>query len=325
MSSSCGSPSLLLPELFAVRGRRLYAIARLSIYESNRRMWAPWVVITVFLLVLAFTHWFLQPPRPAEMGRLYVGTLSLLCSVLLDGDGHDPDAALPADGHPAADDLHGRLQAGAAARADLGPDDRLHGAGDRAGRRLRRDQPGLPVADGRQRRSRRPRRLAVKAEKENRMTDFKLLHEQADQLRTRMPARVPIKGSLSFLDSRGTPHAMGIDVGQEQSMREPRSHIEGATPVDGHLELRHRARSVHAAGPAAAHAQPPHPGRRLSAARHDRSGSSTASTSSPRRSRRAKQAKEQPNLTAATDQPARRGDRAQSGGARPGPRPSTTA
>ena len=46
-------------------------------------MWAPWVVITVFLLVLAFTHWFLQPPRAAEMGRLYVGTLSLLCSVLL--------------------------------------------------------------------------------------------------------------------------------------------------------------------------------------------------------------------------------------------------
>ena len=54
---------LLLIELFAIRGRRLYSIARLSIYESNRRMWAPWVVITVFLLVLAFTHWFLQPPR----------------------------------------------------------------------------------------------------------------------------------------------------------------------------------------------------------------------------------------------------------------------
>src|SRR5439155_17007481 len=73
----------LVSELFAVRGRRLFSIARLSIYESNRRMWAPWVVITVFLLVLAFTHWFLQPPRPAEMGRLYVGTLTLLCSVLL--------------------------------------------------------------------------------------------------------------------------------------------------------------------------------------------------------------------------------------------------
>src|SRR6185312_7829245 len=49
----------------------------------NRRMWAPWVVITVFLVVLAFTHWFLAPPRPAEMGRLFVGTLSLLCSLLL--------------------------------------------------------------------------------------------------------------------------------------------------------------------------------------------------------------------------------------------------
>src|SRR5262249_424858 len=32
---------------------------------------------------LAFTHWFLQPPRPAEMGRLYVGSLLLVCSVLL--------------------------------------------------------------------------------------------------------------------------------------------------------------------------------------------------------------------------------------------------
>ena len=46
-----------------------------------------------------------------------------------------------------------------------------------------------------------------------------------------MAARVPVKGSLSFLDSRGTPHADGIDVGQEQSMTEPRSHIEGATPA----------------------------------------------------------------------------------------------
>ena len=46
-------------------------------------MWAPWVVLTVFLVVLAFTHWFLQPPRPAEMGRLFVGTLTLLCSLLM--------------------------------------------------------------------------------------------------------------------------------------------------------------------------------------------------------------------------------------------------
>src|SRR5947199_8771751 len=46
-------------------------------------MWAPYVVVTVFLVILAFTHWFLQPPRPAEMGRLYVGSLTLLCSLLL--------------------------------------------------------------------------------------------------------------------------------------------------------------------------------------------------------------------------------------------------
>ena len=83
MSSWSGSRGSSVRRAVPVRGRRLYSIARLSIYESNRKMWAPWVVITVFLLVLAFTHWFLQPPRAAEMGRLYVGTLSLLCSVLL--------------------------------------------------------------------------------------------------------------------------------------------------------------------------------------------------------------------------------------------------
>ena len=142
----------------AVRPRRLYAIARLSVYEANRRMWAPWVVITVFLLVLAFTHWFLQPPRPAEMGRLYVGTLTLLCSLLLTVMVTILTPLSLPHGHPAADDLHGGLQAGAPARDDLGPDDRLHGAGDRAGGRLRRDQPGLPVADGRRARSTDDRR-----------------------------------------------------------------------------------------------------------------------------------------------------------------------
>ena len=71
---------------------------------------------------------------------------------------------------------------------------------------------------------------ALRAKKDGRMSDYKLLVEQADQLFTRMQAREPVKGSLSFLDSRGLPHAMGIDVGGDQSMREPRSHIEGATP-----------------------------------------------------------------------------------------------
>ena len=193
-----------------MRGRRLYSIARLSIIESNRKMWAPWVVITVFLLVLAFTHWFLQPPRPAEMGRLYVGTLSLLCSMLLTVMVTILTPLSPADGHPAADDLHGRLQAGAANRADLGPDDRLHGDRDRAGAGLRRDQPGLPLAHRRRNDLTATEQPADQGEEREPMSAVhKLLREQADQLRTRMQARVPIKGSLTFLDSRGTPHADG--------------------------------------------------------------------------------------------------------------------
>jgi hypothetical protein len=220
--------SLLFPESIAVRARRLHSIARLAIYESNRRMWAPWVVVTVFLLILAFTHWFLQPPRPAEMGRLYVGTLSFLCSILLTVMVTIlTPLSLPTD-----------IQQQTIYTVVSKPVRRL----ELIWGRLFGYMALVTVLVGVfgaisliylyftvQRTIRRTEQLAVKAQNENRLTDFKLLKEQAEQLRSRMQARVPIKGSLSFLDSRGTPHAMGIDVGQEQPMKEPRSHIEGAT------------------------------------------------------------------------------------------------
>jgi uncharacterized membrane protein YhdT len=220
---------LLFNEVFAVRGRRLYSIARLSIYEANRRMWAPWVVLSVFLLVLAFTHWFLQPPRVAEMGRLYVGTLSLLCSVLLTVMVTIlTPLSIPTDiqqqtiytvvSKPVRrlELIWGRMIGYMALVTVL-----VVTFGLISLVYLWRTV-GSTITE--------TENLAVKARKEGRMTDFKVLRDQADQLRTRMSARVPIKGSLSFVDSRGTPHAVGIDVGSEQSMREPRSHIEGATP-----------------------------------------------------------------------------------------------
>ena len=55
---------LFLGELFAVRGRRLYSIARVSLDRGeSARCGRPGSCIVVFGLVLAFTHWFLQPPR----------------------------------------------------------------------------------------------------------------------------------------------------------------------------------------------------------------------------------------------------------------------
>jgi hypothetical protein len=218
-----------LREFAALRGRRLYAIARLSVAEANRRMWAPWVVISVFLLVLAFTHWFLQPPRPAEMGRLYVGTLILLCSVLLTAMVTIlTPLSLPTDiqqqtiytvvSKPVRrlELIWGRMIGYMAIVTIL-----IVVFGGISLAYLWRTV-GVTI--------RQIDADAAKAEKENHLTEAKLLREQADQRRTRMQARYPVKGSLSFLDSRGVPHAMGIDVGQEQSMREPRSHIEGATP-----------------------------------------------------------------------------------------------
>jgi uncharacterized small protein (DUF1192 family) len=219
---------LLLYELVALRGRRLYAIARLSIYEANRRMWAPWVVITVFLLVLAFLHWFLQPPRAAEMGRQYVATLSLVCSMLLTVMVTIlTPLSLPTDiqqqtiytvvSKPVRrlELIWGRMIGYMALVTVLMV---LFGFAS-LGYLWRTVRTEITKTED----------AAVKAKTEGRMSDFKLLAEQADQLRTRMRARVPIKGSLSFLDAKGQPHAVGIDVGVDQSLRQPRSHIEGAT------------------------------------------------------------------------------------------------
>jgi hypothetical protein len=217
-------------ELFAVRGRRLYSIAQLSVHEANRKMWAPWVVLIVFGLVLAFTHWFLQPPRAAEMGRLFVATLTLLCSLLLTAMVTIlTPLSLPADiqqqtihtvvSKPVRrlELIWGRMIGFMALVTVLVA---IFG-GISLAYLARTVGTTIKITEA----------AAVKAKNENRTRDSAQLVEQADQLRSRMAARVPVKGSLSFLDSRGTPHAMGIDVGQEQSMKEPRSHIEGSTPA----------------------------------------------------------------------------------------------
>jgi ABC-type transport system involved in multi-copper enzyme maturation permease subunit len=202
----------------------------LSVLESNRRMWAPWVVITFFLVVLAFTHWFLLPPRPAELGRLYVSTLSLLCSLLLTmmvtlltplSLPHDIQyqTIYTVVSKPVRriELIWGRMLGFMALVTML-----VLVFGLISLAYLWRTVGGtIRATDA----------AAIAAAKKNNQVEARLLREQADQLRTRMAARVPVYGLLTFLDSKGTPHLHGIDVGAEQSMREPRSHIEGATPA----------------------------------------------------------------------------------------------
>jgi hypothetical protein len=221
---------LVLGEVVNVRFRRLLAIARLSVIESNRRMWAPWVVITVFLVILAFAHWFLQPPRPAEMGRLFVGAVTFVCSLLLivmvailtplslpQDIQHQTIYTVVSKPVRRLELIWGRMIGFMAIVTVLvlvfGGISLLY---------LSRNVGGAIEAT---------RELARKEAQQGRMTQARQLREQADQLQTRMSARVPVKGSLTFLDSYGNPHFKGIDVGMEQSLREPRSHIEGATPA----------------------------------------------------------------------------------------------
>ena len=52
--------------------------------EAMRRMSAPWVVITLFLVILAFTHWFIRADeRVAGLSKMYVNALSVLTTILL--------------------------------------------------------------------------------------------------------------------------------------------------------------------------------------------------------------------------------------------------
>src|SRR5205085_920479 len=64
---------LMIEELKALRWRRLYSIAWQSVVEANRSNRAPWVVVSVFVVILAFTHWFLRTSdeRDAELSRMF--------------------------------------------------------------------------------------------------------------------------------------------------------------------------------------------------------------------------------------------------------------
>jgi len=217
---------LLLPEVFAMRSRRLYAIAKQSVTEATRRMWAPWVVIVLFAVILAFTHWFLpaSQQRPAELGRIYVGTLSLLCMLLL------------------------TVMVTILAPLSLPQDIQMQTIYTVVSKPVRRLElilgrilgymtivtaltlifGGISLVYLKRNIGGTIDEITAQAAK-IRETDpdrARVLLEQAEQMQTRMSARLPVKGSLTFVDSRGTPTIKGIDVGQELEFR---SHIEGAT------------------------------------------------------------------------------------------------
>lgn len=215
-------------ELTRINPVRSLAIAWLARKEANRRMWAPYVVLTVFLVVLAFTHWFLIPPRPAEMSRLFVGTLTLLCSLLITlMIIFLSPLSLPTD-----------IQQQTIYTIVSKPVSRLELIWGRILGfmtlvtlmigvfgiisyiylyRQVNSTINAVTAEANEIRNVNPLRANQ-------------LDEQAEQLNSRMSARVPVKGSLVFRDSRGTPQIKGIDVGQEL---EYRTHVEGSTPSKG--------------------------------------------------------------------------------------------
>jgi hypothetical protein len=218
--------ALVLVEVLAIRPRRIFAIAKLTVVEATRRMWAPWIVLIVFAVVLAFTHWFLQAPdqRPAEIGRMYINTLTVLCSLLITVMvAVLSPISLPQDiqnqtiytivSKPVRriELIWGRLVGFMSLVTFL-----MVLFGLFSLKYLERNVR-LTILET---------EATAKKLASTDPTRSKQLFEQADQLRTNMSARLPVKGVLTFTDSKGTSTLKGIDVGQEL---EYRSHVEGGT------------------------------------------------------------------------------------------------
>ncbi len=216
---------LLMGEVLRVRPRRLRALAWHNILESNRRMWAPWVVLTLFVVVLAFTHWFLDTDA-AELGRMYVGTLMLFISLVL--------TAMVVILTPLS----------------LPTDIRQHTIYTVVSKPVRRLElvwgrmigfmtlvtvllgifglvSGLYIKRQVDRQIDVTKAELRKARASDQIEKTRNLEDTLAQLEARRSARVPLKGSLMFEDSVGKKTIKGVDVGQEL---ETRSFVEGATP-----------------------------------------------------------------------------------------------
>ena len=211
-------------ELAALRFRRLYAIAWQAWVEAFRRMGAPWVVLVVFGLIMLFFDWF-DSSRTAEMGRSYVEALMFLAAVLM------------------------MLMVTILAPISLPNDIRQQTIYTIVSKPVRRLEliwgrmlgymalvtvllaifgvVSIVYLDRNIGGEIARTQADAEAAKAGQAGHGRGYEEQANQLRTRMSARVPVKGSLVFLDSRGRQRPKGIDVGQEMEFR---SHIEGATP-----------------------------------------------------------------------------------------------
>lgn len=218
----------LAVEVASVRWRRIYSIAKLTFIECVRVLKAPWVVISIFLVIGAFTHWFLQPPedqRAAELSRLYVSaSIMLMTMLLLSMTTLTVPVILPRDIENQTiytvvtkpvrrlELIWGRMLGVLALVTILIA---LFGG------------VGLIYLDRTVKNAvAQAKDEASKVEK-NAPLMAKQKLEEAKQLESRMTARVPVKGLLTFTDSKGEAgFPKGIDVGQEQ---EYRSHIEGAT------------------------------------------------------------------------------------------------
>jgi ABC-type transport system involved in multi-copper enzyme maturation permease subunit len=189
-------------------------------------MLAPWVVLALFVLVLAFTSWYLGRSRTAELASMYVTALAVLTSLLLSL------TILVLSPISLPNDIRFQTIYTVVSK----PVRRLELVWGRLIGFMALVTALLVVMGGAglvyierivEKRIEATQEAAKAADKAGRTQEARRLREDAYQLATRRSARVPLFGALSFTDSHNRRTRFGIDVGMEQARR---SHIEGNTP-----------------------------------------------------------------------------------------------
>jgi hypothetical protein len=193
----------LIGEALGISPRRLYALAKHSIYEAVRRWWAL-LAFVVFVGVLLFAHWFLSP-RPDEQVKVYASALlwivrflTLLTVLFLSA------MSLPAD-------IRGRTITTVVTK----PVRRLELVLGRIIGFMTLATVMIVVMGG---------------------VGLFYLSRVVEPARRKdqMVAHVPFFGQLSFQDRRGEPAAKGINIGDEWQYR---GYIEGGTACSATWEF----------------------------------------------------------------------------------------
>ena len=217
----------LIADLASLSSRRIWALAVHNVLESVRRRMLL-AILAVFMGLFLFAGWYL-PSRPTEQVKVYVSFVFMASTLIaMVGCGLLASLSLPIDIreqtiHTVVTKPVRRLEivVGRIVGLTIVASAILLVMGAVSYIYLERSSSGALVRLGAE-------LAAEEARGEKSSKDrVKQLKDDIAQIESKLTARVPIFGKLTFLDAKGEPKPAGISVGNESTYR---SYIEGNKP-----------------------------------------------------------------------------------------------